>query len=68
MTVMPKLKTVKGVKERFKVTGTGKLMGYQAGRRHLLGSKRAKVKRQKRKWLVLSPRDEKKLKALIPYA
>jgi large subunit ribosomal protein L35 len=64
---MPKMKTVKGVKERFKVTGRGKLMGYRAGRRHLMGSKRSKVKRQMRKWLPLSPGDEKRVRALIPY-
>jgi len=64
---MPKMKTVKGVKERFKVTGTGKLMGYRAGRRHLMGSKRSKVKRQKRTWFPLAPEDEKKVRALIPY-
>jgi large subunit ribosomal protein L35 len=64
---MPKMKTVKGVKERFKVTGTGKIMGYRAGRRHLMGSKRSKVTRQMRKWLPLSPGDEKKVRALIPY-
>jgi large subunit ribosomal protein L35 len=65
---MPKIKTAKGAKARFKVTGTGKLMGYQAGRRHLLGHKRTKVKRQMRKWLALSPGDQRKVKALIPYA
>ena len=65
---MPKLKTVKGVKERFKVTGTGKLRGFRAGRRHLLGGKRAKNKRHLRKPMMLSPVDERKVRALIPYA
>jgi len=64
---MPKIKTVKGVKWRVKVTGTGRLIARKAGRRHLLGSKRAKTKRQMRRVRVLSPADERKVKALMPY-
>ena len=62
-----KLKMVKGVKRRFKVTGTGKLLGFRAGRRHLLTGKRAKIKRQFRRPQILSRTDERKVKALIPY-
>ena len=65
---MPKIKTVKGVKERLKVTGTGKLVGFRAGKRHLLGGKRAKIKRQLRRPQTLSPVDARKIKMLIPYA
>ncbi len=32
---MPKMKTHSGAKKRFKVTGTGKLVHRQAGKRHL---------------------------------
>ena len=46
---MPKLKTVKGVKDRIKVTARGKLLMRRAGRRHLLRGKRAKTKRQHRR-------------------
>ena len=31
---MPKMKTKSGVKKRFKITGTGKVMAAQAGKRH----------------------------------
>ena len=31
---MPKLKTKSGAKKRFKITGTGKVMSAQAGKRH----------------------------------
>lgn len=31
---MPKLKTKSGAKKRFKITGTGKVMYTQAGKRH----------------------------------
>lgn len=64
---MPKLKTVKGVKDRIKVTGTGRLIGFRAGRRHLLTGRRAKQKRHLRRQRVVSERDARKLRALIPY-
>ena len=65
---MPKMKTVKGVKARIKVTGTGKLVAHRPGRRHLLGSKPTKMKRKLRKQRVLSERDARNIRALIPYA
>ena len=65
---MPKIKTVKGVKRRVRVTATGKLMAFPAGRRHLLGGKRAKTQRKLRRPQLLSPRDVRKTRALIPYA
>ena len=64
---MPKLKTVKGVKERFKETGTGKLLARRAGKRHLLGSRRRKTKRQLGRPKLLAAVDAKKLRSLIPY-
>ena len=64
---MPKLKTVKGVKDRVKVTGTGKLVSYQAGRRHLLTGRPAKLKRQHRKQHVMSDHDARKIRLLLPY-
>ena len=42
---MPKLKTHKGAKDRFHVTGSGKLMRMKIGRSHL---RRKKTKRAKR--------------------
>jgi len=65
---MPKLKTVKGVKGRIKVTGAGRLIGFRAGRRHLLTGRRAKQKRQLRRQRLVSERDARKLRPLIPYA
>ena len=65
---MPKLKTVKGVKKRLKVTGTGKLLGFRPGRRHLLGGKRAKIKRQLRRPQRVSRTQERAVRSLIPYA
>jgi large subunit ribosomal protein L35 len=45
---MPKMKTHKGSKKRFKVTATGKLKRRQAGKKHLLSHKTGKRKRQLR--------------------
>lgn len=65
---MPKLKTKKGVKDRVKVTGTGKLMTRKAGKRHLLTGRRSKLKRHRRKDQQMSGHDAKKIRLLIPYA
>ena len=65
---MPKLKTVKGVKERFKVTGTGKMLARRAGKRHLLGSRRRKTKRQLGRPRLVADVDLRKLRSLVPYA
>ena len=64
---MPKLKTVKGVKDRIRVTGTGKLMGFRPGKRHLLGGKRAKIKRALRRPRAIAKVDARQLRPLVPY-
>ncbi len=51
---MPKMKTNSGAKKRFKVTGTGKVVHKQAGKRHNLGKKSQKRIRNLRKGAVLS--------------
>ena len=52
MTV-PKMKTRKAVKAKFKVTGTGKLIRNRPGRRHILTKKSSKRKRSLAKQLVV---------------
>lgn len=49
---MPKMKTHKASKKRFRVTGTGKLKRTQAGKKHLNSHKTGKRKRQLRKPVV----------------
>ena len=49
---MPKMKTHKGSKKRFRVTATGKLKRHKAGKRHLLSHKTGKRKRQLRQEVV----------------
>jgi large subunit ribosomal protein L35 len=45
---MPKMKSHKGSKKRFRVTATGKLVRSQAGKRHLNSHKTGKRKRHLR--------------------
>lgn len=45
---MPKLKTHKGAKKRFRVSANGKLKRSQAGKKHLNSPKTGKRKRQLR--------------------
>jgi len=45
---MPKMKTHKASKKRFRVTATGKLKRSRAGKKHLNSPKAAKRKRQLR--------------------
>ncbi len=49
---MPKMKTHKGARKRFRVTASGKLKRQQAGKKHLNSSKTGKRKRQLRHDLV----------------
>lgn len=52
---MPKVKTKKSIKKRFKLTGTGKLMRCKQGRRHILTKKTSKRKRHLKKAVAMSP-------------
>ena len=65
---MPKLKTKKAAAKRFKVTANGKVMRNLSGRRHILGDKSSKLKRNKRGFFEASTSDMKKIKACLPYA
>ncbi|MGB2599310.1 MAG: 50S ribosomal protein L35 [Candidatus Omnitrophota bacterium] len=64
---MPKLKTKKGVKKRFKLTKTGKIKRAKAGGRHILSKKTRKRKRSLRKSDVVDSTMEKKIRRLMPY-
>ena len=48
VTIMPKTKTHKASKKRFRVTATGKLKRRQAGKKHLLSHKTGARKRHLR--------------------
>jgi large subunit ribosomal protein L35 len=53
---MPKMKTHKGSKKRFRVTASGKLKRRQAGKKHLLSGKTGKRKRHLRGTIIESDR------------
>lgn len=64
---MPKMKSHRGAKKRFKVTKKGKVKYRRGFRNHLLTHKSKKRKRQLRKDGYLAPCDAKKVKQLLPY-
>ncbi|MEM9837701.1 MAG: 50S ribosomal protein L35 [Pseudomonadota bacterium] len=65
---MPKMKTKSGTKKRFKVTGTGKIMAAQTGKRHGMIKRSNKQIRQKRGMDVLSKPDQVIVKKYMPYS
>ena len=64
---MPKLKTHKGAKSRFHITGTGKLMRTKGGKSHLRRRKPKRVKRLYDETIPVSPSDTARIKRLLPY-
>lgn len=62
---MPKMKTKKALKGKFKVTGTGKLKYNKPGKRHILTKKTSKRKRQLSKPGVLDEAHTKTYKQLL---
>ena len=65
---MPKLKTKKGVKKRFKITATGKVKRSKAGKRHILTKKSKKRKRNLGKSTTVDKTFQKKIAGLLPYS
>lgn len=64
---MPKMKTNKAAARRFKITGTGKILRRQAGKRHLNEWKSANDKNNLSGWAPLSKDQEKNVRELFPY-
>ncbi|MEP7343837.1 MAG: 50S ribosomal protein L35 [Gemmatimonadaceae bacterium] len=63
---MPKMKTHKGAKKRFSVTGTGKVRRLKAYKSHILTKKTAKRKRNLRRPAIVARKGEAKtIKRLI---
>ncbi len=63
-----KMKTRSGAKKRFKLTATGKVKFWAAGRRHILTKKKPKRRRHSRGGHMLaSTGDAKQIKRLLPY-
>lgn len=65
---MPKMKTKRAAKKRFKLTASGKVKIKKANLRHILTKKNSNAKREKRKTGYLSGADARNAKRAIPYA
>ncbi|MCH8826602.1 MAG: 50S ribosomal protein L35 [Chloroflexi bacterium] len=63
---MPKLKTHKGARARFRITGTGKLVRMKGHRSHLRRKKPSRVKRLYSGKLEVSPADVPRIRKLLP--
>jgi large subunit ribosomal protein L35 len=62
---MPKMKTHKGSKKRFRTTASGKLKRRQAGKKHLLSHKTGKRKRHLREAVLETGKLAKKYIAIM---
>ena len=60
-------KTKKAARKRFKITATGKVMRYGAGKRHLLGYKSSKHKRRLSKATEVSPTHAHHVTDVLPF-
>ena len=64
---MYKLKTHRGARKRFKLTGTGKVKRRHAFQRHILTKKSKKRKRHLGKPAILEASDFQKVREMLPY-
>ncbi|OFX11234.1 MAG: 50S ribosomal protein L35 [Alphaproteobacteria bacterium RIFOXYD12_FULL_60_8] len=64
---MPKMKTKSAVKKRFRLTGSGKVRGNVAYKRHCLANKSKQMKRQARGTMILCESDANIVKKYMPY-
>ena len=62
---MPKVKTNKSAKKRFKMTGTGKILRRQHGRAHLLSKKASARKRRLAEEREVTGKDAHKVLRLL---
>lgn len=62
---MPKLKTKKSAKKRFRLTKNGKVKMNKAGRRHLMSVKNGKRRRKLRKQLMAQGKTAKTMAGLM---
>ena len=62
------IKTKKSVAKRFKITGTGKVLHFRAGRRHLASSKNAKRRRHLGKVALVHSTDVYRITQNLPFS
>ena len=63
---MPKIKTHKGAKSRFHITGSGKIMRVKIGKSHLRRKKPKRVRRLYDETMPLHPTTRQRIKRLLP--
>jgi len=64
---MPKLKTRKSAKKRFRKTSTGKFIRRRAGKGHILEKKTSKRKRNLSHKMIVSFGESLVLRTMLPY-
>jgi len=62
---MPKMKTKSGAKKRFTLTASGRVKRKHAYKSHILTKKSTKRKRNLTNTTLVSPSDEKNVKAML---
>ncbi len=62
---MPKMKSNRGAKKRFRLSGTGNVRRQKAGKSHILTKKSTKRKRNLRKVGLIAAQDTKRVKKMI---
>ncbi|MDD5342355.1 MAG: 50S ribosomal protein L35 [Patescibacteria group bacterium] len=64
---MPKIKTHKGTKKRFRITSSKKIMARQSGQDHFNSRERGRTTRNKRRDEQVNDSNRSSLRKLIPY-
>lgn len=64
---MPKMKTNRAARKRFRYTGSGKVRRNKANKSHILTKKNRKRKRGLRKSGLVDKSNEKQVARLLPY-
>jgi len=64
---VPKLKTHRGAKKRFKLTASGKIKRGHSHARHILTKKTTKRKRKLDQSDLVSKSDQSKVRKMLPY-
>lgn len=64
---MPKAKTKKAVRKRFRITKNKKVLGPKSFRRHMMTDRSSKKKRQLRGMHLVDKTDRKRILNMMPY-
>lgn len=65
--LMPRIKTLRSAAKRFKKTASGKFKRKQANLRHILTKKSTDRKRNLRSKIVVSQKDNNRVRLFLPY-